>query len=278
MARLFAAAYSTIHPSGVGYRPPAAPSSKNTITGTHASIPSNTCWDFPRLWRPDRWKKVCSLLTPLTYGEAFVSLVNPYAGLLIYICFSIIKPEAMWHWSVPAGNYSRIVAIALLIGWAMAGFGNWKIGRARGIVAAFLAFFGCAVASTMFAAANSAVGWLFVEAQLKIVLPFVVGITLVNSTQRLQQLVWVIVLSQGYVAFEMNLSYFDGFNRVQELGFGGMDNNSIAIAMVTTIGVAFFLALSEALLWRSCSRWRAPCSCSTPFCLLSHAVARSRWS
>ena len=37
----------------------------------------------------------------LTYGGAVVSLFRPFHGLLIYICFAIIKPEALWYWSVP---------------------------------------------------------------------------------------------------------------------------------------------------------------------------------
>ena len=67
----------------------------------------------------------------LTYGGGLVSLFNPFVGLLIYICFAIIKPESLWYWSVPAGNYSRIVFGALFVGWAMAGFGSWRLGRAR---------------------------------------------------------------------------------------------------------------------------------------------------
>ena len=42
----------------------------------------------------------------MTYGGAAVALVNPFVGLLIYICFAIIKPEAMWYWSVDIGTIS----------------------------------------------------------------------------------------------------------------------------------------------------------------------------
>ena len=55
--------------------------------------------------------------------------VSALLGLLIYIRFSIIRPESLWHLVGPEGNYSRIVAIALLAGWAMNGFGNWKLGK-----------------------------------------------------------------------------------------------------------------------------------------------------
>ena len=38
---------------------------------------------------------------------------------MIYICFAIIKPPALLPWCVPVGNYSRVIGIALLVGWAL---------------------------------------------------------------------------------------------------------------------------------------------------------------
>src|SRR5438132_13135473 len=112
----------------------------------------------------------------LTYGGAAVSLVSPFIGLLIYICFAIIKPEAMWYWSVPVGNYSRIVAIALLIGWVLQGFGNWNFGRARLTVLSLTGFMLWAIVGALLAPQPKA-AWGFVEMLAKIVLPFLVGIT-----------------------------------------------------------------------------------------------------
>ena len=66
----------------------------------------------------------------LTYGGALVAIFKPFIGLLIYICFAILKPESVWPWAVPSGNYSRTVAIALVIGWAFQGFGRWNLGAA----------------------------------------------------------------------------------------------------------------------------------------------------
>lgn len=185
----------------------------------------------------------------LTYGGAAVSLFNPFVGLLIYICFAIVKPESMWYWAVPEGNYSRVVAGGLLAGWVLQGFGRWQLGRAGAITAAFLAFWGWSVLSAA-QAAEAPVAWKFVEELAKVVLPFLVGITMIDSIQKVKQLVWVIVLSQGYVAFELNMSYLGGFNRVTEVGFGGMDNNSVGIAMNSCIGLAFFLGLYADRWWQ----------------------------
>ena len=68
----------------------------------------------------------------LTYGGAAAALLNPLVGLYIYILFAILKPESLWYFSVPAGgHYSRIVAIAMLVGWAWQGFGNWNLRGCR---------------------------------------------------------------------------------------------------------------------------------------------------
>jgi probable O-glycosylation ligase (exosortase A-associated) len=184
----------------------------------------------------------------LSYGGAVVSLFNPFVGLLIYVCFAIVRPEWMWYWSVPKGNYSRVVALGLLAGWACRGFGRWQFGRARGVVAAFVGYWLWTVISTAWAI-DRGVALESVEILTKIVLPFVVGMTIIDSARKLGQLAWVIVLSHGYVAYELNLTYFGGYNRLWEEGFGGMDNNSNAIAFVTCTGLAFFLGLETPKLW-----------------------------
>jgi len=189
----------------------------------------------------------------LTYGGAVASLFDPFIGLLIYFCFAIIKPEAMWYWSVPPGNYSRIIAIALLIGWALQGFGRWQFGGGKGTAICLLGFFSWSIVSA--SATPDATGvWQFVEAMSKIVLPFVVGMTLVDSVKKLRLVAWVLMLSQAYVAFELNLSYYEGFNRLLVGGFAGMDNNTLSITMVAGAGLAFFLGLGEKVVWR---RWLA---------------------
>ncbi|MEX2187362.1 MAG: O-antigen ligase family protein [Pirellulales bacterium] len=200
----------------------------------------------------------------LTYGGSLAAVVNPFYGLLIYVCFAIIKPDYLWHYSVPVGNYSRIIAIALLVGWAIAGFGRWDFGRAKLVVAALVGFLVWNAASAAMAP-NGEVAWNAVESLFKIVLPFVVGITIIDSVTQLKQLAWVIMLSQGFVAYEANLSYLQGNNWLKDYGFGGMDNNCVAIALVCAAGFAFFLGLAETKHWR---RWLAFFAAG----LMAHAI------
>src|SRR5947209_1001688 len=109
----------------------------------------------------------------LTYGGAAASLVNPYIGLLVYVAFAVLRPEALWAWSVSGGNYSKIVAIALLVGWLIRGCGDWRLGRAWGVVLALLGYLAWSVVGAA-AADNQEVAWHFVEELAKIVLPFLV--------------------------------------------------------------------------------------------------------
>lgn len=192
----------------------------------------------------------------LTIGGSLVSLFNPFMGLLIYICFAIVSPTAMWPWAVPQSHFARVVAIAMLIGWLFKGFGQWNFGRSKGIFLAFSGFFLWAVFSAM-AASDSAMAWTFVENLAKIFIPFIVGITLIDSLSKLKQLAWVMLLSLGYVAFEMNLSYYQGYNRAQLIGFAGMDNNSLAIAMVAGVGLAFFVGVGASKWWQRFIAWIA---------------------
>jgi probable O-glycosylation ligase (exosortase A-associated) len=185
----------------------------------------------------------------MTIGGAIGALINPFVGLLVYVCFAIIKPEFLWPWSVPEGNYSRIVGIAVLVGWALHGFGRWDLGRAKAVTVVLIVYFVWTVLSAAHAP-DQAIAWGFVEKYTKIVLPVLVGITTVESTRQLKLLAWVILLSHAYPAFELNMRYFGGYNQLKEEGFGSMDNNCYAISLVAATSLAIFLVLYSERWWQ----------------------------
>ena len=62
-------------------------------------------------------------------------------------------------------------------------------------------------------------------------LPFLVGVTLMDGEKDWRPMLWTIVLSQGYVGLEQNINYLvKGYNTAAE-GFGGMDNNCFAVSL-----------------------------------------------
>jgi O-antigen ligase len=185
----------------------------------------------------------------LTIGGAVAALFNPFVGLLVYVGFAVLKPEFVWPWSVPEGNYSRIVGLAMLAGWALRGFGRRDLGRGKAVILALLGYFAWMILSAL-QAPNQTLAWEFVEKYAKIVLPIVVGITTINSSRQLKLLAWVILLSQAYPAYELNQTYFGGYNQLKEEGFASFDNNSYAISLVTCTGLAGFLAWHSELWWQ----------------------------
>jgi putative inorganic carbon (HCO3(-)) transporter len=183
-----------------------------------------------------------------TVGGALAALINPFYGLLAYVSFAIIRPEAMWPWAVPKSRYSLVLALAMLLGFIFTKKADFRLGRSFPVVALLLGFLGWSYFGAYFPP-NQLLAWDYVERLWKIVLPFSIGLCCIRNTQHLKQLAWTIVLSQGYVAYELNSYYFSGFNVLRETGFGDMDNNSAAIAMVTGIGVSFFLGMHSEKLW-----------------------------
>ena len=169
---------------------------------------------------------------------------NPLIGLFVYVGFAVLRPQAIFSFAGDMDGISRLVGIATLISWALHGFGNWKFGKGRGVVVALLIF---GLWSTMSAlqATDTTAAWNANFELAKIILPFLVGVTLLDTEDDVRKMAWIIVLAQGYVAFELNLSYMRGWNQASE-GFGGMDNNCLGVSLVTVIGPAIALSLTNA--------------------------------
>jgi putative inorganic carbon (hco3(-)) transporter len=137
----------------------------------------------------------------------------------------------------------------MIIGFSYSNRATFRFGRGWGVVMLLVAFWTWATLLA-FGADNQDAAWAFIDLLTKIVLPFLIGIATIDSVAKLKQLAWVILISQGYVAFEMNLSYFQGYNVLRIRGFAGLDNNGAAITLVTALGLAFFLGLNASKLWQ----------------------------
>ena len=180
----------------------------------------------------------------LTILGVSASCINPYNGFLVYVAFAILRPDSLWASHISGGRFSFFVASAMLLNWFVRACGSWNLGPSRRITTLFVGYWLWSV-FLAFRADSPPHAWYYVEQQAKILLPFLVGITTLRTAFDLRKLAWVIVVCQGYVSFELNRWYFSGYNYLWEEGFGGLDNNSMAIGLVTALGVAFFLFFYE---------------------------------
>lgn len=189
----------------------------------------------------------------LTYAlvaiGSVVSLRYPIVGLFIYVGFSVLRPEALWGWAGNMHGMSRIVGVAMLVGWAFQGFGSWKLGRAKSTIWAILLFTFWSMLSAL-QAIDPEVSWASILEFSKTVLPILVGITMLKTEKEARGLLWMMVMLQAYVCLEMNQTYvFDGYNRAGAEGYGDMDNNSFGISLVTTLGASLGLMLCSKKWW-----------------------------
>lgn len=182
----------------------------------------------------------------LGYGGAAVAIFFPVIGLFIYAGFSVVRPQMIFGWAGDLTGMSFYVGVAMLIGWALKGFGNWQFGRAKPLVVLLLCYFGWYCLSAAFAP-NSDLAWTMVKERSKVVLPFMVGMTMLDTPVLVRRFAWLVVLGHGYLGYEMNITYLQGYNKAADGLLG--DNNSLAISMVAALGPAVFLGFSARQWW-----------------------------
>jgi probable O-glycosylation ligase (exosortase A-associated) len=169
------------------------------------------------------------------------ALRSPIIGLFVYVGFAVLRPQFIWGFAGDFEGISLYVGVATLVGWALNGFGSKRIGPGKSIVVTLVLLAAwMSLSSTQ--AVDTTIAYATLMPMMKFVMPFVIGVTLIDSESRTRGMLWLIVLAMGYVSFEMNLEYFRGFNIAGE-GFGGMDNNCFGVALVSAIGPAVALGL-----------------------------------
>jgi probable O-glycosylation ligase (exosortase A-associated) len=178
-----------------------------------------------------------------------LAVFNPFVGVCIFWLFDIVRPQYMFGWAGLQGDFSQVVALGTLAGWALKRFGTWNLGRGKFIYGLFVAHGVWVLLSALFAS-NHDVALAFVIEHLKRTLMFTVAITTADSIRRMETLAWVITGSAGLVAYGLNMRYLGGTNEAQQVGWAGMDNNCLAISMVTCLAVAVFLGLYARPLWQ----------------------------
>jgi len=177
----------------------------------------------------------------LTIFGTLIGPLSPYTAFLAYVMFGILKPDKLWFGMVEPSNYSRCIAIGMIVGWMLRGFGNWNLGRTWATILALLGFLLWAHIGGLIAP-NKFVAYEYLDVMTKIIIPCFMALTLIDSVAKLKQLAWVIVISVGYVAWHENEVYFTG-------NFLDRDN-IIAHTMAMGVSLGFFLGLYSEHLWQ----------------------------
>jgi putative inorganic carbon (hco3(-)) transporter len=180
----------------------------------------------------------------ITFAGSIAALRYPLIGLHVYVGLAVVRPQFIFSFAGDLSGLSFVVGVAVLIGWSLQGFGDWRFERAWPVMFALLGFmlwFGLAALQAL----QPQLSVVPVRELSKVTLPFLVGVTLMDGEKDWRPMLWTIVLCQGYVGLEQNINYLlKGYNSAAE-GFGGMDNNFFAVSLVTVIGPAIALTISS---------------------------------
>lgn len=183
--------------------------------------------------------------------------MNPMIGLFVYYGFAIIRPTFLWHWNHwPFFGHSQYVAISTLIGWVLIGFGNWSNLRYIKLpLLGLLLYLVSGAMGTFFWAYNKQYAWHYYETQLKIGIMALVLLTVIYNPRHIRWMMWIVLISLGWLAYSLNTQYLEDTRfafRLLDRGFGGVDNNGLAMIMVMGIPVAVFTAIFEKKWWVRC--------------------------
>ena len=185
-------------------------------------------------------------------------LANPVYGAAAYFMLAILKPPALWFWEADRlfVRWSFYVAIATLVGWAIHGFGQ-RTHLSR-VWLGVLCLVGFVAWQWVSALASRFSGPLLYYSAQKItndMLMILVALTLITNFKHLRLFTWIILVGTGYVAYEMNVAYYDGWNRLYFNEFAEIDNNGMAMVFATAVPLAIGLGAYEKKLWLKGLAW-----------------------
>lgn len=177
--------------------------------------------------------------------------MNPVFGLMVFYAFSILRPTELWFWAEwPFRRFSFYLGIATLIGWVFNGFGNWSGLRPIRLPLAGLGLYLFCGLLTCGIGINPTRAWFYFYPQLTIGVMAMVTITLVRGEKAIRWFTYMVIISMGYLAWVFNSQYvFDGWNRVYWNGFAAVDNNGVAMMMVSAVPMTFFMGVHDRRIW-----------------------------
>jgi putative inorganic carbon (hco3(-)) transporter len=174
----------------------------------------------------------------------FIFIKGPFFGILMWFWLALMSPqEAIWDSVFAQIPYALIVAVATLLWFAVAR-GEPKIPPRSKTTALFILLMLWITVTSAFAIGPKDQvydKWLLAE---KMLLMTIVAYTLINSRERLLQLIVVCVLSVGFWGFKGGVIAIltGGGTRIYGPEYTMIgDNNDLGVALTTILPLIFYL-------------------------------------
>lgn len=172
-----------------------------------------------------------------------------FVGLLTFTAVLFFRPQDQLT-ALRVVPLAEIAAIGALVAMVMGRLGRGlslsRVTPELGGVAALGAIILCTAPFSIWM--GGAVG-TFTEVYVKVILIFLLMVNTLTSPKRVEQFMWLLVLTTGYIAFRAVFDYTRGFNLIENGrvrgAIGGMfrNPNDLALNMVAVLPMAASLAL-----------------------------------
>jgi len=200
---------------------------------------------------------------------ALGTVYHPFWGVLLYYTFSVLRPQYLWDWSLPARWRWSLIAAAIAAIGAFAHLPKLLAkNRVNLIVVLILALSVLLFLSTL-TAHNPSLAQHYGIEYAKIIAIALLACLVIDQLWQIRILAGMILLMLGYVAYEVNYLYFiDHRLDIFHQGYGGLDNNGAGLMLVMGLPFAYAFAHCVRVHWQRVA-------CAVLGVLIIHAVMMS---
>jgi len=179
-----------------------------------------------------------AILIAVVCGLAAIALVRPRIGLYSYIWFALMRPD-YFAWAIGSFPFSPVLSIATLVG-SLRYYYRYPIVLRESLSRALI-LYQLPVIASVYLAVNPALTYApFWEFERIVCMALLIPI-LIESVDHLRTLFMVIAFSLGAIGFKYGLfGWRMGGVSISE-GYAGLDNNSLALALVIALPFCWYM-------------------------------------
>jgi probable O-glycosylation ligase (exosortase A-associated) len=195
-------------------------------------------------------------LAALTTLSGIGALYHPFWGVLLYYLLAVLRPQYLWNWSLPMDvRWSLIAAGIAVAGTLLALPRVIKTARFNWFIA-LTGIFSLLLLLSYLTASKSAIAAAFGIEYAKIIFLALLAVIVIDRLWQIHVLAIVVLLTIGFVAYEVNYLYFiDGRLDIHRYGFGGLDNNGAGLLLAMGAPLAYTIGLAARRTWQRFGCW-----------------------
>ncbi len=185
------------------------------------------------------------IVTLVVFGSLPVILSRPYVGIVMWTWLSLMNPHKLTWGFAYHFPFAQVVALALFAGML---FSKEKKTIRWELPVIILAIFWLWMFVTTIFALNPDGAWYQWDKVWKIMLLTFITISLLNTTERVRILVWVMVVSLGLYGVKggiFTITTGGGYHVMGPAGTFIGGNNEIGLALIMTIPLMRYLQLQS---------------------------------